>query len=356
MKTSKTSRWIWLSALATVAFAMLPLFAGSAHAQQTFVIAGFGGPNEALMRKSLIPEFEKKHNVKVEWLPASSVQNHGRIKAQKANPQVDVILLDYMVQVLAAKEDLLAPLDPKLVPHLADIRKEGRLAGDAGVGFGINYVVLVYNSKIFKDKKIAEPTSWNDMFRPELKGRVVVRHITSSYGLVPMIMLAKMNGGSEKNIDPGFAKFKELAPSVLEFSTTGGQAEQFMVSGDGWISPMGADNAQNVMAKNKDLKTIIPKEGTIYMLTTASVVKGAPRGELAQKFVNEMLSPKGQQQVAVAFTYMPTSTKVPVDDSIKAALPYDPAKKFTEVVVDDEFIAKNRDAWVERFNKEVVKK
>src|SRR5437867_2210567 len=181
----RSSRRMWSSALAAAALAVLPIFGGSAHAQQTFVIAGFGGPNEALMRKSIIPEFEKKYSVKVEWLPASSTQNHGRIKAQKANPQVDVILLDHMVQVLAAKEGLLAPLDSKHVTHLADIRKEGRISGDSGVGFGINYVVLVYNSKIFKDKKIPEPTSWNDMFRPELKGRVVVRHITSSYGLVP---------------------------------------------------------------------------------------------------------------------------------------------------------------------------
>lgn len=351
----KTSRWIWLPALATAAFAMVPLFAGSAHAQQTFVIAGFGGPNEALMRKSMIPEFEKKHNVKAEWLPASSTQNHGRIKAQKANPQVDVILLDYMVQVLASKEDLLAPLDPKLVPNLADIRKEGRLEGDKGVGIGINYVVLVYNGKIFKDKKLPEPTSWNDLFRPELKGRVVVRHITSSYGLVPMIMLATMNGGSEKKLDPGFAKFKELAPNVLEFSTTGGQAEQFMISGDAWISPMGADNAMAVMARNKDLKTIIPKEGTVYMLVTASVVKGAPRAELAQKFVNEMLTPKGQAQVATAFTYMPTSTKVSAND-VKASLPFDPGSKFKEIIVDDVYISQNREAWIERFNKEVLKK
>jgi putative spermidine/putrescine transport system substrate-binding protein len=348
-----TGRRSWTRCLVGALFAVL-LFAGSALAQQTFVIAGFGGPNEALMRKTLIPEFEKKHNVKVEWLPASSTQNHGRIKAQKANPQVDVILLDHMVQVLASKEDLLAPLDSKLVPHLADIRKEGRLEGDKGVGFGINYVVLVYNSKIFKEKKLPEPTSWDDMFRPELKGRVVVRHITSSYGLAPMIMLATMNGGGEKNLDPGFAKFKDLAPSVLEFSTTGGQAEQFMISGDGWISPMGADNAMAVMARNKDLKTIVPKEGTIYMLTTANVVKGAPRAELAQKFVNEMLSPKGQQQVATAFTYMPTSTKGAAND-IKAVLPYDPGS-FKEVIVDDEYISKNREAWIERFNKEILKK
>ena len=113
-----TGRRSWMMRLAGALFTV-PLFAGSALAQQTFVIAGFGGPNEALMRKSLIPEFEKKHNVKVEWLPASSTQNHGRIKAQKANPQVDVILLDHMVQVLASKEDLLAPLDSKLVPNLA---------------------------------------------------------------------------------------------------------------------------------------------------------------------------------------------------------------------------------------------
>src|SRR5262249_28663586 len=135
---------------------------------QTLVIAGWGGPYESQLRKSFIPAFEAKYKAKVEWLAASSYQNYGRIKAERANPQIDIAMLDDIVLYQAYKDDLIAPLDASVVTNLADIQPEARISGDLGVTFGYNVAGLYYNTKVFHQRGFAPITSWRDLFRPEL--------------------------------------------------------------------------------------------------------------------------------------------------------------------------------------------
>ena len=67
----------------------------SAQAQQkTFYVAGYGGSFEQTMRKEIIPAFEKKHGVKVEYVAGNSTDTLAKLQAQKANQQIDVAIVD----------------------------------------------------------------------------------------------------------------------------------------------------------------------------------------------------------------------------------------------------------------------
>src|SRR3954469_10955102 len=67
----------------------------SAQAQQkTFYVAGYGGSFEQTMRKEIIPAFEKKHGVKVEYVAGTSTDTLAKLIAQKANQQIDVAIMD----------------------------------------------------------------------------------------------------------------------------------------------------------------------------------------------------------------------------------------------------------------------
>lgn len=320
---------------------------------QKLVIAGWGGPFEPNLRKELIREFEQKNNVTVEWISASSFQNYGRIKSQAANPQVDILLCDDLVQDQARRDGLLASLDPKIVTNLGDMKPEARLPGDVGVGFGYTPIGLVYNEKALKAANIPAPTSWNDLFRPELKGRIVMRQITSSYGLYPMLILGKMNGGGENNIEPAMQKMKQLAPNVIEFVTSGGKESQLLLQDEAWVGGTGPAEALALMQRGAPMKYVIPKEGTINTVMTASVVKGAPNAKLAQEFVNALISPRGQVQSVIATSFAPLSTKAVMTPEARAALPFnldEPMKSFT---IDFVVVSRDRPGWTERFNKEI---
>ena len=57
------------------------------------------------------------------------------------------------------------------------------------------------NTKTFKEKGWATPTSWNDLKDPKFKKLLVIPPINNTYGLYTLMMFARMNGGGEKNID-----------------------------------------------------------------------------------------------------------------------------------------------------------
>lgn len=339
------------------AILLISLLFGSDRAlSETLVIYGWVGPNEAGFRKEFFPAFEKKYDVKIEYLSASSFLNYGKLKAERNNPQADVALFDDMILDQARKEDLLQPLDTSIVQNLADIRPDARFKDNMGVGVGLNVVSMYYNTKIFQEKGLAQLTSWNDLLRPDLKGRVVIRNITSSYGLYALLMLARSNGGSDRNPEPGFIKMKELAASnVISFPTSHGPLAQMTLQGDAWVGVTGLGEAQEFVDKKAPIKFFVPKEGAIAMVEAAGVVKGAPHAKLAQQFIADLISPEGQRMMAVSQSWVPTNKKTHIDDSIKARIPLDFDKPMDLKVVDFDAVISNREKWNERFSKDIAK-
>jgi putative spermidine/putrescine transport system substrate-binding protein len=334
---------------------VLGLFANVSTAPaESLVIYGWVGPNEAGFRKEFFPAFEKKYGATIEYLSASSFLNYGRLKAERRNPQADVALFDDVILEQARKDGLLEPLDTTVVQHLADIAPDARFKDNMGVGVGYNVVSLYYNTKVFQDRGFAPLVSWNDLLRPELKGRIVIRNITSSYGLFVLLMLARSNGGSDADIEPGFAKMKELSPSVISFPTGHGPLAQMTLQGDAWVGATGLGEMQDLLDKKAPLKFFIPKEGAIAMAEAAGVVKGAPHGKLAQQFVNELTSPEGQRMMAVSQSWLPTNKKTPIDDAVKSRIPLDFDQPMDLKVADFDAVMKNREAWNERFSKDIA--
>ena len=56
--------------------------------------------------------------------------------------------------------------------------------------------------RFFRQKGWAPPTSWNDLKDPKYQKQLVIPPINNTYGLHTLLMLARMNGGSETNVDP----------------------------------------------------------------------------------------------------------------------------------------------------------
>lgn len=340
---------------AAILFAGLLNGSGGAHSE-TLVIYGWVGPNEAGFRKEFFPYFEKKYNAKIEYLSASSFLNYGKLKAERNNPQADVAMFDDMILDQARKDDLLQPLDTSVVKNLADINADARFKDDMGVGIGYNVVSMYYNTKVFQEKGLAPVASWNDLLRPDLKGRVVIRNITSSYGLYALLMLARANGGSDADPEQGFVKMKEMASNVISFPTSHGPLAQMTLQGDAWVGVTGLGEAQEFVDKKAPVKFFIPKEGAIAMVEAAGVVKGAPHAKLAQQFIAEIMSPEGQRMMAASQSWVPTNKKTPIDDSVKARIPLDFDKPMDLKVVDFDAVMSNREKWNERFAKDIAQK
>src|SRR5256885_3137584 len=206
-----------VAAGALLAFSSTPLTAQ----QKTLTVAAYGGSWEQTLRKFVIPAFEQKHGVKVEYVAGNSTDTLAKLQAQKANQQIDVAIVDDGPMYQAINLGFCAPIQGLPV---SDVYESARYKENKAVGIGLVGTGIMYNTKYFKEKGWAPPTSWNDLKDPKYRKLLVIPPINNSYGLYTLVTFARLNGGNEKNIDPGFKVMKEqINPNVLAYEPSPGK-------------------------------------------------------------------------------------------------------------------------------------
>ncbi|WP_223596556.1 ABC transporter substrate-binding protein [Neobacillus bataviensis] len=319
---------------------------------KTLVLAAYGGSYEKKMKETVIPKFEKEFGVKVQYITGSSVDTVSKLQAQKAKPQIDVAFIDDGPQAQAKSFGLLAPLDEKIVTNLANVYDIAKDKDNVGVGFGIITTGLAYNKKLFEDNKWDPVTSWNDLADPKYKGKLVLPSISNTYGVHMLLMAAKANGGDEKNIEPGFDKLKEIAKNAVTFDKTADVSNYFL-QGQTVASAWGSSRVFTLKQSGFPIEFVIPKEGAPALMSTVSVVKNAPHQELAQKFVNYVLSEEVQTDFANSLFDGPVNKNVKLSGDILDKIIYGQDEISKLVKVDWEYVNQKRSEWTERANKEI---
>jgi putative spermidine/putrescine transport system substrate-binding protein len=213
-------------------------------------------------------------------------------------------------------------------------------------------VGLTYNPETVK----TPPTSWADLWKPEFKGKVGITNLNSTLGTGFMVEIAKMHGGSEKDIEPAFKQIAALKPSLAAVASNPGALASLFQQGQIDISPGNFNAIQILKAQGVPVEFVAPKEGAIAFKTTMHITRNSPNPELAFKLIEAALSPEVQTQLMEApYLVVPTNSKVAMKGEIAKVLAKDQddmAKKF--VFQDWKTINLGRSAWIDRFNREIA--
>lgn len=330
---------------------LLVLSGGSqAVAQQKLVVAGYGGSFEDIMRKDIFPPFEKKHNAKIDFVAGNSTNTVARLQAQKGNQEIDVAIVDDGPMYQAIALGFCAPIEGMPVE---DIYKTARYKDDKAVGLGIVATGLMYNKKVFAEKGWAAPTSWNDLADPKFKKLVVIPPLNNTYGLHAVIEFARLGGGGEKNIDPGFKAFKEkVGPNVLVFEPSPGKMTELFQSGQAVIGVWGTGRVKSFADTGFPVGFVYPKEGAYALLASACPVAKPKPNPLAQDFVRYLLTPEVQSVMGTAYGYGPVNKKASIKDDANVPLPI--GQRAADLIVADwDVINANRTAWDKRWTREI---
>ena len=333
-----------------IATALTAILAAPALAQQKFTVAAYGGSYEEMMRKDILPMFEKKANVKTEYVAGNSTDNIARMQAQRANQEIDVAILDdgpmYQAVALGLCGELKGVNYGDLYP-VADM-KTGK-----SVTLGVVATGLLYNKKYYADNKLTPPTSWNDLKDPKFKKKLVIPPMNNSYGLHAVVMMARLNGGGEKNIDPGFKAFKdEIGPNVLAYEPQPGKMTELFQSGQAVVGVWGSGRVKAFQDTGFPVEFVYPKEGAIALGISTCPVAKPNASPLAQEFIAFMLTPEIQAIHAKGAGSGPVNKKTVLTPELQKGLPYgDAVGKL--LTVDWETINANRTAWNNRWTREV---
>jgi putative spermidine/putrescine transport system substrate-binding protein len=327
--------------------------ASVAQAQQkTFTLAGYGGSFEKTMREQVLPPFAAKHNLRVEYVAGNSTDTLAKLQAQKGNQVIDAIILDdgpaYQAVELGFCGDL-APAD--VYKNVYSIMK---FKSNKAIGVGMVGTGIMYNKKVFDENKWAAPTSWEDLKDPKYRKKLVTPPLNNTYGLHAVVMMARIRGGGEKNIDPGFKAFKDdIGPNVLAYEPSPGKMTELFQSGQAVIGVWGSGRAKALADQTGfPIQFIYPKEGGLALGVAACPVAGSKNNAEAQAFVQHMVSPEIQLILATGAGFGPTNQTVKLDEKQRQGLPYGDQVK-SLIAVDWDVINPARESWNRRWTREI---
>lgn len=336
--------------LLTVATLGALLTAGQAQAQDTLYLAGYGGSSEKMFKEVILPPFEKANNVTVEYVAGNSTATLAKLQAQRNNPEIDVALIDEGPVFQAIAMGLCEKLDSSTFDLVVPL---ARLNKDRAVGLGIIATGLAYNTEYFAKQGWAEPDSWADLADPKYKKKLSVPPITNGYGLITLVMEARINGGGEKNIQPGFDAFKNsIGPNVLTYEGSSGKMSELFQSGEIVLSTWGSGRVKSLADTGFPVKFAYPKEGSASLMTTACAVTGSDLPELSQKLVRHLVSDEVQQVLAKEKAWGPTNKHIKLDPELAATLPYG-ASIDTLTPIDWDTVNENRAEWTKIWTRQI---
>ncbi len=293
--------------LSIAALAIMSLASVDAQVSNvTLRVASFGGHAGEVERAYVGDRMTRTTGIKIEWTDGNPSDFLAKLLASRGrDAPYDVVLLDDAVQDAAISAGVLAKLDPAEVPNLQKIYPRARNAEGYGPYAVLYSVGIVFNRDKLKAAGIPDPTSWEDLWRPELAGHLSIPDISLPQGADFVLKIAQINGGSEENVMPALEKLAKL--KVQSYYTSSATLGQQLASGDVWVSVWTSGRAWALVDNGYPIGYVIPKEGSVLGIDTIDMVAGTPHPKEAQAYINMQIDPLGQLGWAQEMNYGPSN-------------------------------------------------
>ncbi|KNF07074.1 spermidine/putrescine-binding periplasmic protein [Gottschalkia purinilytica] len=305
---------------------------------------------EGMFRKNVFDPFEKKYNVKIVLELGNNYNRFNKLREGENKP--DLIILTDHFAMEGIEDGLFEKIDRKNIPNienLYDIAKE-----PLGKDYGPSHTIASYGL-IYNPNEIKEPiTSWGDLWRPEFKGKIGLSNINLAGGIFPLLIAAEQAGVDiKKDEDKAFEKMKELSENVETFYNKNSEIEGSFTQNKVTITDGYSFFLDTMKQSIPEAKWIDPKEGSYAVMETINIVKGTKNKELAEKFINWILSEEVQKAQALDKVDSPTNKNVKLESTETEGVVYGEENIKKLRTVDWKYINKSKKRWTERWNKEI---
>lgn len=242
--------------------------------------------------RTTLADFRAKTGIAVKMsLFGNNDELFARLRA--GNPGFDVIVPSNEFVTRLRQSHLLMPIDHTKIPNFANLAAAFRdVPFDPGRRYSIPYTWLVLGLGYRKSKVDRVPDSWKWVFDSDrYAGRIGL--FSEADDLIRLG--AKYLGHSVRNVPPPVvrevvAMLVRQKPFIKVFHHDEGQ--DLLAAGDiDLVVEYNGDIAQ-VMADDRDLDFVVPREGTLINSDCLCIPAGAPRPDNAHQFINFVLDAK----------------------------------------------------------------
>lgn len=282
---------------------------------ETLRVTCWSGPYATDFEKVFVPEFEEITGAKVEVIP-SWIEIPAKIKAAPADdPPYDATIGDGSVYWTVINDKLFLPIRAENVPNLDQLYPAVMKARPVTDGYGVPFdgaYAAIMNAPG------TTATKWADFWNPEFKGALSldVNYYYSIYaGIFALGYDPREALTDPTQLDAVYKKMAELRPNILKWYENGGELFGLFQRGELKSAYYYADTMVSKESKDLGLTGAIPSDGQVGYIDYYFVVRGTKHRDLAEAWINYLISAKKQQEWMLAHweSVVNQNAKLPAD-------------------------------------------
>ena len=328
-----------LALLGTAALAAMVAVA-PASAQRTKVTLYTAIENDQLgpfkqAIEAAVPEVE------VVWVRDSTGVITARFLAEKDNPRADIVFGLAVTSLIAfEKAGLLETYEPKGASALKAAFRD-TTPPYTWTGMDAYLSVVCFNTMEGKKNNAPTPTSWQDITKPEYKGKIVMPHPASS-GTGYLTIAAWIQLMGEK----AAWEFMDKLHDNIAVYTHSGSAPCVQAAKGERMAGIGFDmRGAREKTQGAPIEIVLPKEGAGWDLEATGIVKGTKNLEAAKKVADWGASKQASELYSKYYALV-------AEPSVKNIPPNYPANAEAAMVKNDfGWMAENRDRILAEWSK-----
>lgn len=281
----------------------------------------------------------------------TSAQMLGTLRAQRADPQVDVVIMDVTTAAIACQEGLVERLDPAAFPVFAELDQQARDAGGAcGPAVTYDHLVLVYDTRNVSPR----PEGFSVLWDPQHRGRIALSAPPNIQGLALTAILAHSTTGNWRDPSQAFPRLRQLAPAVQTFDPN---PDGYTLILNDQVRFATGWNARAQLYHDQSqgrIGVVLPAEGAVFQINTINIVANAKNRARAAAFVTHALSAPVQAAFTERMFYGPTNTRAQVSQAAMARTALAPEFRNRVIPLNWSEMIPLRDSWNQRWRREVI--
>jgi spermidine/putrescine transport system substrate-binding protein len=281
--------------------ALAVTFSASTALSADLVISNWDG----YMANDIADTFKAETGLQIEVVNhATNEEIMGKLMAS-GGKGYDVVFVSLPFAEILNGQGMLEPLDHAAIPNLKNLYPEAaNLPHDPGNTFSVPYTWgttgLCYRSDLVK----VPVDSWDALLKPDvsLKGKTTM--LATDRWLMAAALLSLGHSVNEKDpakIEEAKNKLIEAKKTLLAYDDTTFYSK--LVSGEAHLVQAWDGWCNYGIAENKDIKFVVPKEGSDLWVDTIVVLKNSQNKEGAMKFINYILDAKNHAWAAQNILY-----------------------------------------------------
>ncbi len=255
---------------------------------RTIVTTLFGGVYEQNYRRHVMEPFTQKTGARFQIRYGSPTEWLTNAMLNRDEPEIDLPFLSLPVAMKAiGTQGLFLDITPEMVPNLRDVDPFFYDSYDRrAVGF--NYVE---NGLAFRTDRVTPPiAAWADLWDPRFRGQVLLPDIAGGYFYELVVIAAKLNGGSETNLEPGYRALRALRPNVFRWFRSPNEIPALLQRGEASVASIGGARAWAIKDAGAPVDFVIPREGAPVGILSFHVPAKARNRDLLLAFVDHAMS------------------------------------------------------------------